>query len=132
MKHLPKGVRLFYGLLFTIFGANGFLQFMPVPEMPAAAGAMMGGLAGSGYFFPVLKATELSCGLLLLSNKYVALALTILAPILINIFLFHAFLAPSGLPVPIVLIALELYLVCAYKDSFAGVLNANASARQTS
>ena len=78
----------------------------------------------SGYFFPLLKATEVTAGLLLLSNRFVPLALALLAPVLVNIIAFHAFLAPAGLPIPIVLLAGELYLAWSYRDAFALMLRA--------
>ncbi len=71
----------------------------------------MAGLLGSGYFFPFLKGVETLSGLLLLSGLFVPLALTVLAPIVINIILFHAFLEPAGLPLPIVIAILEVYLI---------------------
>lgn len=110
MKHLNSLPRWLLGLVFFIFGLNGFLQFIPVPPMPEQAGQFMGGLAGSGYFFPFLKGTEVLMGTLLLLNLWVPLALTILAPIVINIFLFHLFLAPDGMGMSIVLVALTLTL----------------------
>ncbi len=110
MKKLPLVARLFLGLVFFVFGLNGFFQFIPMPPMPEKAGAMMAGLAGSGYFFPLLKGTETLGGLLLLIGAFVPLTLVVLAPIILNIFLFHAFLAPSGLALPILMGIVEIYL----------------------
>jgi len=81
-------------------------------------------LFASGYFFPLLKGTEIVAGVLLLGNRFVPLALTLLAPVLVNIVAFHAFLAPVGLPIPIVLAAGELYLAWSYRDAFAPMLRA--------
>ncbi len=67
-------------------------------------------MTASVYFLPLLKTTELLCGLLLLVGRFVPLALVILAPIIINIFFTHLFLAPSGLPVALIIGALEIYL----------------------
>jgi hypothetical protein len=64
----------------------------------------------SGYFFPLLKATETICGLLLLTGFFVPLALVVLAPIVINIILVHAFLAPDGLPLAVIIGLLTAYL----------------------
>jgi len=102
--------RILLGAIFFIFGLNGFLNFIPMPPMPEQAGAFMGGLAASGYFFPFLKATEVVCGLLLLIGAFVPLSLVVLAPIIIQIVLFHAFLAPDGLALPIVIVLLEAFL----------------------
>ena len=95
------GARILLGLIFTVFGLNGFFNFIPMPPPEGAAAAYLGGLAASGYFFPVLKITEIISGLLLLSGRFVPLALLFLAPIVVQIFLMHAFLAPSGLPLAI-------------------------------
>ena len=109
MKKTVIGVRYVLGLAFVVFGLNGFLHFMPMPPMPAEAGAFLGGLAGSGYFFPFLKSVEILCGLGLVLGLFVPLSLVILTPIMVNIILFHAFLAPSGLGLPIILLAMHLF-----------------------
>jgi len=115
--------RILLGTIFFVFGLNGFLQFLPQPPMPEAAGVFVGGLASSGYFFPLLKGTEVLAAIALLSNRWVPLALTVLAPITINILLFHLVLAPA-LGLPLVIIASQLYLAWTYRESFAGVLRA--------
>jgi hypothetical protein len=103
------------------------LHFLPSPPLPAAAGVFLGGLASSGYFFPLLKGTEVIAGLFLLSNRFVPLALTLLAPIIVNIIAFHTFLAPSfGLPLTI--LALEIFLAWAYRDAFRPMLRARVAA----
>jgi hypothetical protein len=78
--------------------------------LPEALQTFNKGMMASVYFFPFLKTVETLCGLLLLLNIFVPLSLVVLAPILINIFLVHAFMAPEGLVLPIVLGALEIYL----------------------
>jgi uncharacterized membrane protein YphA (DoxX/SURF4 family) len=120
-KLLPVVTRVVLGLVFFVFGLNGFLQFLPQPPMPAAAMPFLGGLAGAGYFFPLLKATEVAAGVLLLSNRFVPLALTMLAPIIVNIAAFHLVLAPNPIMVVFLLIA-EIYLAWSYRDAFRGVL----------
>lgn len=118
--------RVVLGLVFFVFGLNGFLHFIPQPPPPAAAGAFLGGLAGAGYFFPLLKTTETLAGLALLSNRFVPLALTVLAPIIVNIAFFHVFLAP-GPAMVVLLLGLEIFLAWSYRDSFRGVLQARVS-----
>ena len=73
--------RLALGAIFTVFGLNGFLHFIPAPPPSGLAAVFVGGLGASGYFFPLLKGTAVAVGLLLLSNRFVPLALTVLAPI---------------------------------------------------
>lgn len=111
MTKLPLVARILLGLIFFVFGLNGFLNFIPVPEnLPEKLMAFTSGLMASGYFFPFVKGTEVVCGILLLAGIYVPLALIVLAPIILNIFLTHAFLAPDGLVLPIVIGLLEVYL----------------------
>lgn len=111
------------GLVFFVFGLNGFFEFLPVPELSDKAGAYFGGLAGSGFFLPVLKITETTCGLLMLLRLFSPLALVVLAPVIVQILLFHIFLDPGGLPMAIVLALLAAYLgFGVYGDAFAKVL----------
>jgi uncharacterized membrane protein YphA (DoxX/SURF4 family) len=120
---LPTAARLFLGLVFTVFGLNFFLHFLPMPAAPPRAAAFAGALFASGYLFPLLKATEVVAGLLLLGGLFVPLALAVLAPIIINIVGFHLFLEPSGLPIPLALLAAELYLAWSYRSAFAPMLH---------
>lgn len=119
--------RLLLGAVFTVFGLNGFLHFIPQPPPSGLAAVFVGGLGATGYFFPLLKGTEVITGLLLLSNRYVPLALTVLAPIVVNIVAFHAFLAPSGLALPIVIVALGVYLAYTERAVFAPLLQAKSN-----
>jgi len=121
---LPTVARYLLGLAFFVFGLNGFLHFLPQPPMSGPPANFAGALLATGYMFPLLKGTEVIASLLLLSNRYVPLALAVLAPVLINIVAFHAFLAPGGLALPIVLLVAELYLARSYKDAFAPMLHA--------
>ncbi|HET7545971.1 MAG TPA: DoxX family protein [Polyangiaceae bacterium] len=124
--------RIALGLAFLVFGLNGFLHFLPQPPMSGPPADFAGALFATGYMFPLIKGTEVIASLLLLSNRFVPLALTILAPVLVNIVAFHAFLAPAGLALPIVLIALELYLARSYRDAFAPMLHARTEPRSDS
>jgi uncharacterized membrane protein YphA (DoxX/SURF4 family) len=123
-RHFPTAARLFLGLVFTVFGLNFFLHFLPMPAPPPRAGAFLGALFASGYLLPLLKGTEVAAGLLLLAGRFVPLTLAVLAPILINIIGFHLFLEPSGLPIPLALLAAELYLAWTYRAAFAPMLHA--------
>jgi len=124
---IKTAARLLLGAAFTVFGLNGFLHFLPMPAPSGLAAVYMGGLAATGYMFPLIKGTEVITGLLLLGNRYVPLALTILAPVVVNIVAFHAFLAPAGLGLPLVLTALGIYLAYTERAAFASVLQARSS-----
>jgi hypothetical protein len=127
-RWIPAAARSLLGLTFTVFGLNGFLHFLPQPAPSGAAGAFAGALFATGYFLPLLKGTEVIAGLLLLSNRFVPLALTLLAPIIVNIAAFHLFLAPGPLMVAF-LVGTEAYLAWAYRDAFAPMLKSHATPR---
>src|SRR5215212_2687788 len=122
MKIAMLIVRTLMGLLF-VFGSvvYFFILFTP-PPMEGAIKSFNEGLAASGYFFTLLKATELICGILLLTGRFVPLALVVIAPVIINIFMVHLFLDRSGLPVAIFLVLAEIFLAYYYKDAFAPLL----------
>jgi len=92
---LPTGARLLLGLIYFVFGLNGLFNFLPSPTMPETAMGFLGGLVSSGYFLPVLAVTQTMAGFLLLTGVAAPLALVILAPITLQIFLFHVFLTPG-------------------------------------
>lgn len=111
MQKFTLAIRIIFGLIFVVFGLNGFFNFIPMPQdMPQDMITFSSGLMVSKYFFPLLKGSEVICGLFLLSGYFVPLALVILAPIVINIFFVHAFLAPDGMAMSIALVLMQAYL----------------------
>ncbi len=121
---LPTVARTLLGLAFFVFGLNGFLHFIPQPPISGPPANFIGAMLATGYLFALVKGTEVAAGLLLLSNRYVPLALAVLAPVLINIVAFHVFLEPAALALPLVLLAAELYLAVSFRDAFAPMLQA--------
>ncbi len=123
-RHLPSVARILMGLLFVVFGLNGFLHFIPQPKtpMPEGAAGFAGALMKTGYMFPLVMGTQLLVGVLLLLNRFVPLALALIAPVIVNIILFHIFLAPSGYAPACAVAALEGYLAWAYRGCFAPML----------
>lgn len=120
-KILPLVVRFLIGAIFVVFGANKLLHFIPQPPLPAAAVPFITGLVASGYMLTTLAIVEVIAGALLISGRFVPLALTILAPIIVNIALFHTVLAPAPGMV-MFLLAAELYLAWVYREAFRGLL----------
>jgi hypothetical protein len=118
--YAPHGARIGLGLIYFVFGLNGFLHFLPTPPPSGAAGTFLGGLAAAGYFFPLLKATEVLGGLALLTNRAVPLALVVLAPITVQILAYHTLLA-GGAGLSIAMAALHLGIAWAYRDAFYGL-----------
>jgi len=116
--------RILFGLVFLVFGLNGFLHFIPQPKdaMSEAAMAVVGGFMKSGYMFPLISGTQVIVGVLLLTNCFVPLALALIAPEIVNILAFHVFLEQKGLIIAIVVTALEVYLAWAYRKAYYPML----------
>ena len=112
--------RYLLGLIFVVFGANGFLHFIPMPPPPGVAGQFMGALFVS-HVLVVIFLLQLAGGILLLAGRYVPLALVLLGPVIVNIVLFHAFMAPSGLPLATVVVLLWLLVAWSVRSAFEGI-----------
>lgn len=113
--------RVLLGLVFFIFGLNGFLHFMPNPPPTPPAGAFFGALIATGYMFMLIFGTQVLGGALLLLNVAVPFALVILAPVIVNIIGFHLYLSPvpAQLTIAFIVTALELLLIWYYREAFA-------------
>lgn len=124
MTRITPIARILLGLAFTVFALNYFVPFLPQPkhELSPTALGFLGGFVGAGYM-TLIKVIELVAGLALIANRFVPLALALLAPIIVGILTFHARLVP-GLAVPGGILVLELYLAWAYRDAFAPMLRA--------
>jgi putative oxidoreductase len=115
-------IRILLGLVFVASGIVGLLNIVPPPEdLPENLKAFNAGLMASVYFMPLLKATEVVCGLFLIAGFFVPLALVVLAPIVLNIFFVHAFLAPQGLPIAVVIGVFLAYLAF-FAEPYASVV----------
>ncbi len=116
------GIQIIMGLIFFVFGLNGFLNFIPQPTPPEGALKYLMGLMAAPYFFPLLKGVEVIAGLSLLTNRFVALALVVLAPIVLQIFLYHTILDPSGAIMAITLMIFLLVLAWGKKEKYSALL----------
>ena len=125
----PAVARLLLGLPLVVFGLDGFFRFLPPPSapLPEGAEAFLGSLAQTGYMIPLIALTQLVAGLLLVVNRFVPIALCVLAPFVVNSLAFHTFLERSGLPMAIVLLCFELYLAWKYRKAFRAMLDSSAS-----
>jgi uncharacterized membrane protein YphA (DoxX/SURF4 family) len=117
MKTAVLIARILLGIIFVVFGLNGFVPFLPQPEMPQAANAFFGALAASGFMLPLLFATQIVGGALLLLGM-VPLGVLVLTPVIVHIVGFHVFLAPDGLPLAIVVAALGLFLALTHRRAY--------------
>jgi len=113
--------RLLLGLIFTVFGLNIFLRFIPMPPPPPGPAAdFMKALFVSHYLY-VIGLLEVVGGMLLLVGRFVPLGLLLLGPVIVNILCFHAFLDASGLPIAIIVAVLGAFLAWSNRARFSGV-----------
>ena len=122
MKYAIIIVRVLLGLLFVVFGSNGFFHFMgPMPPLEGHAGAFIGALLNSGYIY-VIAGLEVVGGLfLLIGSRFVAPGLMLLGPVIVNIVLFHIFLDRSGLGMSICIAVFALFLLWVYRYKFPAI-----------
>ena len=121
MKIVTLIARLLLGLIFVVFGLNGFLNFLSMGPMPTGlAGQFIGALFLSHYFW-VVAALQIAGGVLLLVNRYVPLALVLLGPVIVNIILYHGFLNPSGAVPAAVVTVLWLIVFYGKRQYFSGI-----------
>ncbi|HEV7474893.1 MAG TPA: hypothetical protein VGN90_12650 [Pyrinomonadaceae bacterium] len=121
MKILNLIARILLGLIFVVFGLNGFLNFLNMGPMPAGlAGQFIGALAMSHYFW-VIAGLQVAGGSLLLVNRYVPLGLVLLGPVIVNIVLYHVFLNPSGVAPAVVVVILWLIVFYGQRQYFSGI-----------
>jgi hypothetical protein len=118
------GARIIEGLIFLVFGLNGLLHFYNPPP-PTGDALTWFGIMAAHHWINFIAVVQLVGGLLLLVNRFVPLGLTILAPVIVNILLFHALLWPHGIGLAIVVLALELFLLAVYWRSFVPLLHPN-------
>src|SRR5437016_5855778 len=129
MKIIPVIARFLLGLIFLVFGLNGFLHFIPAPPPPSGmAGQFVGALLVSHYLVVVFL-LQLIPAILLLINRYIPLALTLLAPIIVNILLFHILMAPSGLLLAVVVAVLWIIVFLSVRSAFGGLLQQRVPAQ---
>ena len=112
--------RYLAGVIFLVMGLNGFLNFIHFPPPAGIAGQFMGALYVSHYLW-VIFAFQVIAGALLLVNRFVPLAVAILAPVLVNILTFHVLMAPSGLPMALVVAVLWVLIFIEVRPAFSGL-----------
>ena len=123
MKILTHISRFLLGPIFLVFGLNGFLHFIPMPPPSGVAGQFLGAMFVSKYLL-VVSGLQVISGALLLINRYVPLALTILGPIIVNILLFHALMSPAGIGLAVFVTILWGVVFVSVKSAFAGIFEA--------
>ncbi|MGC2131473.1 MAG: hypothetical protein WA629_15415 [Candidatus Aquilonibacter sp.] len=127
MKIVSTIARILLGLMFTVFGLNGFLHFIPSPSFPP--GYLLDfftAISGSGFYIMIFG-VQLICGLLLLSNQYVPLAIVVLGAVLVNILTFHAAMNPQGFPTALIAVILWFLTAWPIRAQFAPLFARKAS-----
>lgn len=121
MRVLTLIARLLLGLIFVVFGLNGFLNFINMGPLPSGlAGQFILALVLSHYFW-VVAALQVIGGVLLLVNRYVPLALVLLGPVIVNILLYHIFMLPAGIVLALVATILWFIVFYSYRQYFSGI-----------
>ncbi len=123
MKIAATISRFLLGLIFLVFGLNVYLRFIQMPPPTGEAAAFTRALFNSGYLH-VVADFEIVGGILLLIRRFVPLGLTLVGPVIVNIMLFHIFMAPSGLPLAILVSILALIVLVYHRQNFAGLVKA--------
>ena len=124
MKIAVTIVRILMGIMFLFASIVVLFKLAPQPELKGSVKLFMQGMEASVYLLPFIKITELLCGLAFLIGRFVPLATVVIFPITLNILLYHAFLAPEGLPVAIAILLANLFLAYAYRKNYASMLAA--------
>ncbi len=121
---LHLAARLILGLIFFVFGLNGFFGFIPMPPLPEQAGAFMGALIQSGYLFTFVKVVEVLVGAMFLTGIQVPFALLLITPIAINIFLFHLVLVgPGTIGMSVLILGLIAYLAWFHRQRYRSIFS---------
>lgn len=126
MKYVVKGSRVILGLMFLVFGLNGFLQFLPMPALAGVAAEYFTVLTKTNYLIPVFLLQAIG-GALLLANRFVPLALVLLGPVIVNILLYHFLIEPAGTGMAIFVMVLWFVVFFAVRKAFSGIFAAQTS-----
>ena len=128
MKIVALIARILLGLIFVFFGTNIFLQFLPVPPMPPGPMKDFSGAMFVTHYIHVVGFFQVLTGVLLLVNRFVPLALTLLAPVIFNIILTHVLMSPSGIPMALIVTVLWFIVFWRVRSSFQGLFEARGCA----
>ncbi len=127
MKIVALVARILLGLMFLVFGLNGFLHFIPNPPMQPSDMTTFSMLMFKSHYMVPVFVLQVAGGLLLLIGRFVPLALTLLGPVIVNILITHIVFQPAGLPPGAFAAVLWLVLFYAYRQYFASIFTANAT-----
>jgi uncharacterized membrane protein YphA (DoxX/SURF4 family) len=121
MKVAALIARILLGLIFFVFGLNGFLHFIPMPPMPTGLAGQYTGALMQSHYIVFVAALQVVGGLLLLVGRYVPLGLTLLGPVIVNILLYHMLMDPKGLLMAIIVTILWAIVAYYHRQYFSGL-----------
>ena len=119
---VEKVARYGLGLILLVMGLNYYLHIVPMPAMSSQGGLFISTLINTGYLFTIVKVIEIIAGVLLLANRYINFAVVIIAPVIVNIVLFHLFLDTSGLIIAVIVAVAYGVVLNSRKRSLFGLL----------
>lgn len=118
-KKILFGVSLLFGLMFINAGLNKFFNYMPMPDnLPENMMKMMTAFMQIGWLMPLVAVAEIVGGILFITNKFRALGAIIIFPVLVGILLTHIIIAPSGLPVALILCGIEIWVIIENREKY--------------
>lgn len=118
-KKILFGVYVLFGLMFMNSGLNKFFNYMPMPnDLPENMIKMMTAFMEIGWLMPLIAVAEIAGGLLFITNKYRALGAIIISPVIIGILLTHIIVAPSGLPIALILAAINIWAIIENREKY--------------
>jgi uncharacterized membrane protein YphA (DoxX/SURF4 family) len=118
-KKILFGVSILFGLMFINSGLNKFFNYMPMPkDMPENMMKVMTAFMEISWLMPLIAVAEITGGLLFITNKYRALGAIIIFPVMVGILLTHIIIAPSGLPIALVLLAIEIWVIIENREKY--------------
>jgi uncharacterized membrane protein YphA (DoxX/SURF4 family) len=118
-KKILFGVSLLFGLMFINSGLNKFFNYMPMPkDMPEDMINAMKAFMTIGWLMPLVAVAEIVGGVLFITNKFRALGAIIIFPVLVGILLTHIMITPSGLPMALVLLGIEIWVIVENREKY--------------
>ncbi len=125
MKTWVVIARCLLGFIYLVFGLDFFLHFIPYqPLHTGKPGALVAGLKGTGYIYPMMKIIQITGGLSLLFDRYAPFSAVVLFPISLNVLLFHTILVPSGWLMGVFLMVPNVFLGWAYRKYYSSMFTA--------
>lgn len=117
-------VSILFGLMFINAGLNKFFNYMPMPDdVPQGLMDLMGAFMSIGWLLPLIAVVEIVGGVLFMTNRYRALGAIVILPVMVGIVLTHIVNAPSGLPMALVLFAINLWIILENRAKYAPLFN---------